>query len=95
MTVSVFPIGETVRMIERMEIRDGKSICGILQGLRRLTGATNVPEGRSFRFGFDRCIRTECDGLPSEISHYERNNWVTAEMRCGSCGTRFTVKAEM
>ncbi len=95
MTVSLIPFGETVRMIERMEIRDGKSICGILQGLRRLSGASTIHEGRSFRLGFDRCVRTECDGVPSEISHYERNNWVTAEMRCPSCGTKFTVKAEL
>ena len=95
MTVSVFPIGETVRMIERMEIRDGKSICGILQGLRHLSGATKTPDDRRYRLGIDRCVRTDCDGLPAEVSHYERNNWLTSEMRCPRCATRFTVKVEM
>ncbi len=95
MTMSIFPIGETVRMIERMDIRDGKSICGILQGLRHLSGAMRTPNDRRYRIGIDRCVRTDCDGLPSEVSHYERNNWVTAEMRCPRCATRFTVKVEM
>lgn len=96
MTVSIVPFGEALGMIDRMEIRDGKSICGILQGMRHLTGAAagTVP-GRAFRIGIDRCIRTDCGGIPAEISHYERNNWVTAEMKCTLCGTRFTVKVEL
>lgn len=36
MTVSLVPLEEVLLMIDRMEIRDGKSICGILQGIRRL-----------------------------------------------------------
>lgn len=36
MTMKILPIDEAVAMIDAMEIRDGKSICGILQGLRIL-----------------------------------------------------------
>jgi ADP-ribose pyrophosphatase len=37
MTVSTVTLDEALRMIDAMEIRDGKSICGILQGVRKLT----------------------------------------------------------
>ena len=36
MTVNVVTLDEALRMVDAMEIRDGKSICGILQGARRL-----------------------------------------------------------
>lgn len=34
MTMKILPIREAASMIDTMEIRDGKSICGILQALR-------------------------------------------------------------
>jgi ADP-ribose pyrophosphatase len=96
MTVSIVPMGEALRMVDTMEIRDGKSICGLLQGVRHLSGASKPQAAdRTFRLGLDHCVRADCDGIPLEISHYERNNWVTAEMRCPKCSTRFTLKAEM
>jgi ADP-ribose pyrophosphatase len=36
MTVNIVPLAEALRMIDAMEIRDAKSICGILQGARKL-----------------------------------------------------------
>ena len=36
MTVKVVPIGEAIEMVERQDIRDGKTICGILLGERAL-----------------------------------------------------------
>ena len=57
MTVKIIPLGEALGMIDRMEIRDGKSICGILQGVRRLSGGGKVAAGRQYRVGIDRCVR--------------------------------------
>lgn len=36
MTVKILPLSETIQMIERQEIRDSKTICGILIGERLL-----------------------------------------------------------
>ena len=36
MTLRILPLGEAIAMIERQEIRDGKTICGILVGERLL-----------------------------------------------------------
>jgi ADP-ribose pyrophosphatase len=36
MTVNVVSLDEALRMVDAMEIRDGKSICGILQGVRKM-----------------------------------------------------------
>jgi ADP-ribose pyrophosphatase len=36
MTMKILPISDAVSMIDSMEIRDGKSICGLLQGLRSI-----------------------------------------------------------
>jgi ADP-ribose pyrophosphatase len=38
MTVNVVSLDEALRMVDTMEIRDGKSICGILQGVRKMAG---------------------------------------------------------
>ena len=48
MTMKIIPIEEAAAMIETMEIRDGKSICGILQALRvagTLGGKSDTDKG--------------------------------------------------
>lgn len=112
MTVETTTLGEAVAMVERREIRDGKSICGILLAARLVAGGMDPKGGGSasrddapgggpgggpagtLRLGIDRCVRTGCPGVPITLSRHERNNWITAELRCTTCGTRFTVKAE-
>ncbi|MBI4810796.1 MAG: hypothetical protein HY800_05025 [Ignavibacteriales bacterium] len=37
MTIKILPLGEAVKMIERQEILDSKTICGILLGERILS----------------------------------------------------------
>ncbi len=48
-----------------------------------------------FRLDIKKCIINECDGELAEISHYERNNWVTFEVQCNTCGRKFVVKIEL
>jgi hypothetical protein len=50
---------------------------------------------RTYRLDLKRCILKECDGDLAELSHYERNNWVTAELQCNRCKRRFVVKVEL
>jgi hypothetical protein len=38
---------------------------------------------------------SDCDGELTEISYYERNNWVTIELQCNRCKKRFVVKVEV
>jgi hypothetical protein len=96
MTVHELPFTEALDMVSRMEIRDGKSICGLLQARPHLvTPAARVEGGRMYRTALGKCVRPECDGRPVELSHYERNNWATTEMQCERCGTRFTMKLEI
>jgi len=96
MTVHEIPFAEAVRMISEMDIRDGKSICGILQAAPLL--ATSSPagkDGRMYRTTLGKCVNPSCPGTPRELSYYERNNWATAEMQCDTCRTRFTMKLEI
>jgi len=125
MTVHEVLFSRAVEMVAGMEIRDGKSICGILQALPHLeagggvsgsrgrvggaadagsagragsagkVGRTGGSEKRSYHAVLEKCVRADCPGRPSEISYYERNNWATSEMHCGTCGTRFTMKLEI
>ena len=96
MTVHEIPMDEAVAMISRMEIRDGKSICGILQAAPLVkTAPTGGGGERLYRTSMEKCVRPGCAGRPVELSHYERNNWATSEMQCNTCRTRFTVKLEI
>ena len=52
------------------------------------------PEGRAFKLEMKNCFTADCSGTLEELSYYERNNWVTAEYRCTTCGKEFTVKIE-
>jgi ADP-ribose pyrophosphatase len=38
MTMNILPLEEAIAMVERQEVRDGKTICGLLLGQRRLAG---------------------------------------------------------
>ncbi len=91
MTMRRLPMSEALSMIERGEIVDAKTICGLLIAAHRADASAR---GRDFRLDIRRCIDATCDGHLSETSHYERNNWVTAELQCGRCGRKFVVKAE-
>jgi ADP-ribose pyrophosphatase len=99
MTVHEVPFTEAVRMVSAMEIRDGKSICGILQAAPLLgPEPPSVPAGegkRLYRTVLEKCVRPECGGRPVELSYYDRNNWATSEMQCDTCRTRFTMKLEI
>jgi hypothetical protein len=54
----------------------------------------NYPKDRTFRLDLKRCVVQTCGGEMTEVSYYERNNWVTIEYRCNRCGREFTVKVE-
>lgn len=49
---------------------------------------------RTYRLDLKSCIVRSCDGELAEMSHYERNNWVTIEFECNACKRRFVVKVE-
>lgn len=53
------------------------------------------PQERRYRLDLRRCIEGKCDGELSEISYYERNNWMTVELQCNTCKKRFVVKVEI
>ena len=53
------------------------------------------PQERSYRLDIKRCIVEKCDGELAELSHYERNNWVTVELQCNRCNKKFVVKVEL
>ncbi len=96
MTVHEVPFADAVEMISKMEIRDGKSICGILQAAPLLGPPARAGEGeRMYRAEIARCVHPGCPGRPLELSYYERNNWATSEMQCDTCRTRFTMKFEI
>jgi hypothetical protein len=52
------------------------------------------PKSRLYRLDLKRCIVQACGGELAELSYYERNNWVTIEYQCNTCGREFTVKVE-
>ncbi|MEX0602525.1 MAG: hypothetical protein WD295_04230 [Bacteroidota bacterium] len=52
------------------------------------------PKDRSFRLDLKTCPLQSCGGELAELSYYERNNWVTVEYTCDTCGREFTVKIE-
>jgi len=54
----------------------------------------NYPKSRTYRLDLKRCFLQSCDGELAEVSYYERNNWVTIEYKCNTCGREFTVKVE-
>lgn len=47
MTLRFLPLGEAIAMIERQEIRDGKTICGILLGERLLRSSAGAGRATS------------------------------------------------
>ena len=49
---------------------------------------------KMYRLDIKSCIVDACGGELAEISYYERNNWVTAELECVKCKRRFVVKVE-
>lgn len=49
---------------------------------------------REYRLDIKRCIDAKCDGELAEVSHYERNNWLTVELQCNRCKKKFVVKVE-
>ena len=49
---------------------------------------------RIYRLDLKRCIIAACEGELAEVSHYERNNWVTVELQCNTCKRKFVVKVE-
>ncbi len=53
------------------------------------------PNSRTYRLDLKRCMVRTCDGELAEVSYYERNNWVTVEYKCNTCGREFTVKVEI
>ena len=53
------------------------------------------PKNRIYRLDIKRCIIKDCEGELAEISHYERNNWVTFELQCNTCKKKFVVKVEL
>lgn len=52
------------------------------------------PGDRTYRLDMKRCPLQSCVGELAELSYYERNNWVTVEYKCDTCGREFTVKVE-
>ena len=52
------------------------------------------PKERMYRLDMKRCPIQSCGGELAELSYYERNNWVTVEVKCNTCGREFTVKVE-
>jgi transposase-like protein len=52
------------------------------------------PAERQYRLDLKRCVVQSCGGELAELSYYERNNWVTVEYKCNTCGREFTVKVE-
>lgn len=54
----------------------------------------NFPAERNYKINITECINKNCDGKLTEISYYERNNWVTVEVKCEKCKKQFTVKIE-
>jgi len=52
------------------------------------------PWGRTYRIDLKRCVIEACGGKLTEVNYYERNNWVTVEYTCDTCGREFTVKIE-
>lgn len=50
---------------------------------------------RTYRLDLKQCLVRTCDGELAELSYYERNNWVTIECKCNTCGREFTVKVEL
>ena len=52
------------------------------------------PRNRIYRLDLKRCIVQLCGGELTELSYYERNNWVTVEYKCNRCSKEFTVKIE-
>jgi hypothetical protein len=53
------------------------------------------PAERKYRVDIKRCILARCDGELAELSSYERNNWVTVELQCNTCKSKFVLKVEM
>ena len=47
-----------------------------------------------YRLDIKRCPVAACGGEVAELSHYERNNWVTVELQCARCLKKFVVKIE-
>jgi len=54
----------------------------------------DYPRNRTYRLDLKRCVVQQCGGELAELSYYERNNWVTVEYKCNTCGREFTVKIE-
>jgi hypothetical protein len=52
------------------------------------------PSDRVYRLDLKHCLIRTCDGELAEMSYYERNNWVTIELKCTRCEREFTVKVE-
>ncbi|MBI4417296.1 MAG: hypothetical protein HY563_00875 [Ignavibacteriales bacterium] len=55
---------------------------------------SGYPPERTYRLDLKRCPVATCEGELAELSYYERNNWVTVEYKCDTCGKQFTVKVE-
>ncbi len=54
----------------------------------------NYLKDRTYRLDLKQCVVLSCGGELTEVSYYERNNWVTVEYKCNKCGREFTVKIE-
>lgn len=55
----------------------------------------DYPKDRTYRLDLKKCPLQSCDGELAELSYYERNNWVTVEYKCDTCGRQYTVKVEV
>lgn len=55
----------------------------------------DYPKDRTYRLDLKKCPLQSCDGELAELSYYERNNWITVEYKCDTCGREFTVKVEV
>lgn len=59
------------------------------------SGHPPAPAERHYRIDIKRCVIRSCEGELAEISHYERNNWLTVELQCNQCKKKFVVKVEI
>jgi hypothetical protein len=50
---------------------------------------------RHYKVDIKSCIDAKCGGELAEVSHYERNNWVTVELQCNTCKKKFVLKIEI
>jgi len=56
---------------------------------------SDLQEKRLYHVGIKDCIIESCGGEVTELSYYERNNWVTVELQCKKCKRKFVVKVEI